>query len=237
MCTLTYLLTPSGYELFFNRDEQRTRASALFPSFNATHKAIYPVDPQGNGTWLAVNHQGTSLALLNYYHASHSAATEKTRSRGQLILALIEQQHDALTLLNTMDLTVYQPFQLCIFPKNLSLNTNNVISVKWNGEELITEQITKTEQLPITSSSVDFPTVQAKRQQRFREITQHAISRKSLEKYHYSQEDEGKNAVNMSRKDAMSVSISHLIIGEDIQYDYHDNVLNKKTTITIERVS
>ena len=69
MCTLTYLLNDFGDELFFNRDEQRSRLPTIPPKFNQTRNAIYPVDPQGEGTWLAVNQQGLTLALLNYYQA------------------------------------------------------------------------------------------------------------------------------------------------------------------------
>ena len=69
MYTLSYLLTDIGYELFFNRDEQRSRLSAISPKFNQARSAIYPVNPQGENTWLAVNQQGLTLTLLNDYQA------------------------------------------------------------------------------------------------------------------------------------------------------------------------
>ena len=69
MCTLTNLLNDIGYELFCNRDKQRSRLPAIPPKFNQARNAIYPVDPQGEGTWLAVNQQGLTLVLLNYYQA------------------------------------------------------------------------------------------------------------------------------------------------------------------------
>ena len=65
MCTLTYLLTDISYALFFNRDDQRSRLPAIPPKVNQNLNAIYPVDPQGEGTWFAVNQQGLTLALLN----------------------------------------------------------------------------------------------------------------------------------------------------------------------------
>jgi len=47
MCTLTWLITPEGYEVFFNRDEQKIRPQAISPTWDPVLKAIYPVDTQG----------------------------------------------------------------------------------------------------------------------------------------------------------------------------------------------
>lgn len=237
MCTLTYFLTNNGYQLFFNRDEQRSRASAIPPKLNSTKSAIYPIDPQGNGTWLAVNKQGMSLALLNYYHATpvknkKENQTVKPLSRGQLILSLIEKTDDIRNYLANSDLRVYQPFQLCIFPKDLSLNKEQVISIKWNGEKLIEEPVI----LPITSSSVDFAEVKAMRVKKFKSIIDEGMANKELlTKYHYSQEDEGKHSVNMQRNDAMTVSISHIIVEDKISFNYHDNVQQQHFTSELTR--
>ena len=101
MCTLTYLLNERGYELFFNRDEQRSRLLAEPPKLNKvnkSHGAIYPIDPQGGGTWIAVNEQGLSLALLNNYQAplSNNDNHNKSISRGQLILSLLQIQGNVI---------------------------------------------------------------------------------------------------------------------------------------------
>lgn len=233
MCTLTYFLTNNGYQLFFNRDEQRTRASAIPPKLNITKSAIYPVDPQGNGTWLAVNKQGMSLALLNYYHAKPvKSSTKKQLSRGQLILSLIEQTKDLKSYLIDSDLSVYQPFQLCIFPKDLSLTTGKVTSIKWDGKKLFEEAAV----LPITSSSVDFEEVKTMRVKKFQEVIRNKVVNKELlTTYHYSQESDGKHSVNMQRNDAMSVSISHIVVDDTISFNYHDNVQQQHFTSELER--
>ena len=89
MCTLTYLLTEHGYEIYFNRDEQRARLLALPPQFNPSREAIYPIDANGQGTWLALTQSGLSLALLNNYQAPATPVDENSISRGQLILSLL----------------------------------------------------------------------------------------------------------------------------------------------------
>lgn len=240
MCTLTYFLTDNGYELFFNRDEQRARSAAIPPKINTHNTAIYPVDPQGNGTWLAVNNQGVSLALLNYYHAKKYAqnTTEpklndvKNVSRGQLILSLIKNNNDIKKQLGNIDLTVYQPFQLCIFPKNLSLKNEQVVSIKWDGGKLFEEETT----LPITSSSVDFEEVKAMRVLKYKNIVNEEIANaEQLTTFHYSQENEGKYSVNMQRPDAMTVSVSHIIVDDTISFIYHDNVNHERINTEFNR--
>lgn len=100
--------------MFFNRDEQRLRATAISPSYDEKLSAIYPIDPQGNGTWLAVSRRGMTFALLNNYQASpqqhlnsqtqhqidqsnvdiHNKKISHYTSRGQLITSIL--QHQAL---------------------------------------------------------------------------------------------------------------------------------------------
>ena len=99
MCTLTYLLTEHGYEIYFNRDEQRSRLLAIAPQFNPNLKAIYPIDANGQGTWLAVAQSGLCLALLNNYPAPATSVNKNSISRGQLILSLLASNDDVLTQL------------------------------------------------------------------------------------------------------------------------------------------
>ena len=228
MCTLTYLLSDNGYELFFNRDEQRSRLLALPPKFNKINGAIYPIDPQGDGTWIAVNKHGRSFALLNYYQAPMSN-NQNIVSRGQFILSLLHTEVDIFTQLKTMDLRIYHPFQLCIFPENLSINNQKVHRVTWDGNKLCRVDAI----LPITSSSIDFIEVSQKRKRRFNKMIdinkpmphQHRA-------FHFSTDNIGKNSVNMQREDAKTVSISHITVDNKICFEYFDNVLMKNNIIT-----
>lgn len=233
MCTLTYLLKEDGYELFFNRDEQRTRSLAITPEFNQTKNAIYPIDPQGQGTWIAVNKQGLSLALLNYYQAPFNT-NKNIVSRGKLILSLLDIEGDIIKHLETIDLGIYQPFQLCIFADNLSIENNIIHSLKWTGSELIIAEI----DLPITSSSVDFDDVSEKRQRRFIDIVDKKQPSSAQHKeYHFSTDTEGKYSVNMQREDAKTVSISHISVNTEITFKYYDNVVHEEHTTTLIRES
>lgn len=230
MCTLTYLLHENGYELYFNRDEQRSRLLAIPPKLNHTNGAIYPLDPQGDGTWIAVNQRGLTLALLNYYQAPLNDNPHIV-SRGKLILSLLDIGGDVIEQLKMMDLQVYQPFQLCIFPEDLSINNHKVHRVKWTGSELSLMNI----DLPITSSSIDFNDVFQKRKCRFNKtVDVNSPSSIQLKTFHFSTELIGKHSVNMQRPDAQTVSISHIVINHDISFKYFDNILKKEhSTISV----
>jgi len=248
MCTLSYLLTDNGYELFFNRDEQRSRPIALPPKYYKN--AIYPLDPQGNGTWLAVNKYGLSLALLNYYQACESATNEygsetKYVSRGQLIPYLmttitdIKHNNSVGALLQKLDLAIYQPFQLAIFPANLTKLTASVDFYQWDGKQLrLTQQ-----QQPFTSSGVNFAYVEKQRKNKFKQlICPNNATREQFKNFHLSQESEGSYSVNMERFDAKTVSISHICVEQNktdvvhqeqhklIQFDYFDNIKQQQYT-------
>ena len=67
MCTVSWLHSPNGYHLLCNRDEKRTRSSAIAPriSVNGAVQFIAPLDQDFGGTWIATNEFGTSICLLN----------------------------------------------------------------------------------------------------------------------------------------------------------------------------
>jgi transport and Golgi organization protein 2 len=235
MCTLSYLLTAQGYELFFNRDEQHSRPVALKPKMETQAQAIYPIDPQGQGTWLAVNKNGLSLALLNFYQACDNTTVQAFVSRGQLIPQLMKKLNQASnanknstteSLLLLTDLTVYQPFQLAIFPRNLTATTNKVLFFQWNGDKLV---LTNKEQ-PFTSSGVKFEYVEQRRKDKFNQLVcPKNANREQFKAFHLSQETQGEYSVNMSRFDAKTVSISHICvdkskISQQISFDYFDNI-------------
>ena len=239
MCTLTYLLNEHGYELFLNRDEQRSRLLADPPIINKVNGAIYPIDPVGGGTWIAVSKQGLSLALLNNYQAP-SNNRHIIRSRGQLILSLLKAEGDVIKQLNEMNLDIFQPFQLYIFPESLSRHNQSIYCITWNGSQLINANVDAKDDLPITSSGINFVEVSKKRKFRF----EHVVDKNEplsaqFKEFHFSTEENGKHSVNMQREDAKTVSMSHISVNTQraigshrftpckICFEYFDNVLKE----------
>lgn len=71
MCTLTWWrgAAGEGYEVFFNRDELKTRPPAKPPAAGERGgvRFLSPVDTQAGGTWIWANQFGVVMALLNWY--------------------------------------------------------------------------------------------------------------------------------------------------------------------------
>ena len=228
MCTLTYRLTEQGYQLFFNRDEQRTRPQAIQPTKNTLLKSAYPIDPTGGGTWIAVHETGVSLALLNYYQAQIDPRFKNFVSRGVIIPHLLSHIDDIHQQLLNMDLSVYQAFQLCVFNHDLSAQNNKMeqaCQYIWDGQQLTFATLSVETSLPITSSGVDYDTVYAYRQQQFN----HLIAGKKTTtadyiKYHQHQGESGKCSVKMYREDAKTVSFTQIEVNQEMSLGSKVNV-------------
>lgn len=106
MCTLSWLRrAPDAYEVFFNRDERRTRGPERPPRVEVREgiAVAMPVDSDHGGTWIAANAAGVTLCLLN---GAGGAAKVPPRSRGLLLvdLAPARSLDDAVERLNAQDL-------------------------------------------------------------------------------------------------------------------------------------
>lgn len=115
MCTLTFSPVKDGFLIGMNRDEQRSRPTALPPETFARLgvQAMYPREA-GGGTWIACSSHGNSLALLNWYSAKVGTLSPKLKTRGSLIPELIFEadSHSVENQLNTFDLGGMHPFRL-----------------------------------------------------------------------------------------------------------------------------
>ncbi|MFL5731191.1 MAG: NRDE family protein [Cytophagaceae bacterium] len=89
MCTVTYL--PKGKNSFIlssSRDEKALRKPAEPPSFHEIdgRKILFPRDPQGGGTWIAVSDRGRTICLLNGAFEKHISKPPYRKSRGLVAL-------------------------------------------------------------------------------------------------------------------------------------------------------
>lgn len=207
MCSLTWLLTSDGYHVCFNRDEQKSRVEAVAPSYHQQHEAIYPVDPQGGGTWIAVTKQGATLCLLNNYQANIPSALEKPTSRGQVIIELINSSKPLEQAIVALDLANTAPFTLVYFSPSLTQSCGAALAFSWDGLKLRQTIATS----PMVSSGFDFEAVQQSRTRLFSQLPTSNLP--ILCNYHRShQPSKGPYSICMHRDDAQTVSFSQISV-------------------------
>jgi hypothetical protein len=129
MCTVTFI--PAGNHFFFtsSRDEQADRPQALFPKIYEINgcRVLFPKDPKGGGSWIAVNENGYTGVLLNGAIKVHEPDFSYTKSRGLVLLDLISAPSPADTFEET-DFNGIEPFTVILF------ENKNLYSGKWDGQ-------------------------------------------------------------------------------------------------------
>lgn len=150
MCTLTAINLRTGearvgYRLVMNRDESRSRGRALPPEWREVGgvRAIWPVDPDGGGTWIAAAQTGLTLALVNSFPEPMPGAPADRMSRGLVIPSLIASDglEGVVAGLDGIAVERLAPFRLVAV--DLAQSENGVeprmLVVDWDRQELAVE--------------------------------------------------------------------------------------------------
>jgi hypothetical protein len=141
MCTVTYIPAKSGVYLTSNRDEHATRSQAIRPVRHhwPTHEVVYPQDPDGGGTWIALKSTGDAAVLLNGAFQNHVKAPAYRKSRGMVFLDLIHSA-DGLACFKGMDLSGIEPFTLVLYmaadkgaPSRNIRRKTRLYECRWDG--------------------------------------------------------------------------------------------------------
>ena len=221
MCTMSWFKTVDGYELFFNRDEIKTRRRAEVPViYNDNDVQIAsPTDADAGGTWISANHFGITLCLLNHYEKEQLIRHTDWMSRGDIIRRLAV--HSSLTNIeesfSSIDLGQYKPFRLYVLDR-----LGKSVFFTWDGQTMLKEYDIIT---PRSSSSYKPEMVRKARKNLF--LSKKLSESKDREAYldfHRSHEP-GRSAysVCMHRDNASTVSLSHIIVDADtVAFSYAD---------------
>ncbi len=140
MCTVTYI--PSGNHFFFtsNRDESADRPIATFPQRHEikSKHLLFPTDPQGGGSWIAVHESGNTAVLLNGATKIHIPEPPYRKSRGLILLDVISDM-SPVKAFSDLDFNMVEPFTIILFEKNI------LYSCIWDGIIKCIETIDRTE--------------------------------------------------------------------------------------------
>lgn len=159
MCTVTFI--PSKHHIFLtsNRDEKNVRASAVYPAVYefSSGKILFPKDADAGGTWISVHQNGNAIVLLNGGLVKHIPAPPYRKSRGLILLELIDN-YEPYQAFVKLDLDNIEPFTVIIW------EYGNLYECRWDGSAKYTKRPDPS--LPHIWSSVTLytPEVIAKRE-------------------------------------------------------------------------
>ncbi len=218
MCTISWIRSSDRLDLFFNRDELLTRPDAFFPirEFMNGIQVIYPLDPQGGGTWMAATSKGLVFALLNYYPEGISLDTF-TESRGQFLRSLLSVSSLSELQSRLPDRVHTRPFFLYAF------DLHSALFITWDGRSFTSDSNVPDCGFLSTSSYCSSP-VSAYRHSLFNDFLA-LTSSPALDDFyrlHAMHCDEDlPYGICMHRDNGYTVSFSHLsLLQETLQFDY-----------------
>ncbi len=251
MCTVTWWRQPSFYEVFFNRDELRSRKPGLPPKIEQQEGVRYlaPADGNYGGTWIWVNEHRLTVCLLNHYPAHSSGGGSKAdparASRGHLLRSLASSccLDDLYQRLEKISMEPYRPFYLVGLEPDQSAR-----QWTWDGCSLDYRQIEEKD-LPLTTSSYRTEEIVKERANKYhRRLTEGmAPDRNYLRNFHYCERaNRSAFSVCMEREDALTLSLSRITVNRsEIVFSYRDRVSNEtdfkseavKTVLSLDPLS
>ena len=228
MCTVTFI--PDKEKVFFtsNRDEKSRRSIAVPPQPYAfgSGKIFFPKDENAGGTWFAVHENGNVLVLLNGGFKFHEPAPPYRKSRGLILVELIEHE-TPFNFFRSISLDSIEPFTLVIW------ENENLFECRWDGEKKYAKHLDKTISHIWSSATLYDDAVSNKRKTWFEkwladrtEFTQNEI----LYFHQFTGDGDSHNDLTINRDGKVfTVSITGVEISEtNAQITYLD-LLNNKT--------
>ncbi len=213
MCTVTVIARQEGYCLGMNRDEKLARPAGLPPVWKTIegHPLLGPSEP-GGGTWIALNGDLVTFALINWYAIPARVGRDRAVSRGEVInsagMACSPDSADAA--LDRLPLHRINPFRLIgVFPAS-----KEIAEWRWDLKTLARQDHPWATRQWI-SSGFDEPVAQRERGGAFEEARRQrsAGSADWLRRLHRSHSPQtGPFSTCMHRADAATVSYTEVCV-------------------------
>ncbi|KZN13746.1 NRDE family protein [Marinomonas sp. TW1] len=217
MCSVSWCINDHGYQIYFNRDEQKTRPVALPPKrlqFSGVN-VLMPIDPVGQGSWISTNDAGLSLCLLNNYQGKMPATP--LISRGLLLSRLAKHTclNDVEQALRNIRLNKFAPFILLAFDLSLCEQQAPARAFHWDGDALRIDVMMS----PVFSSAVALGPVTEYRNAAYQAMVAADTSHAARIAFHcHHHEKQGHKSICLHREDAQTVSFTHVSVTPTEQY-------------------
>ncbi len=228
MCTVTYIPQPGGCLLTSNRDEKLSRGLALPPGIHhgSTGRSLFPTDPDAGGTWIVLQETGNAAVLLNGAFVKHTPERPYVKSRGVVLLELMDNQHPAASFLQ-YDLSGIEPFTMVLYTTTLQV-------CRWDGMTKFSTQLPVDQPHIWSSVTLYDPAVTQQREAWFKRFLQQypQITQEDILQFHrFAGEGDPENDINMNRNGLLqTVSITSIQLQEDRSVMTYLDLLKEKTT-------
>lgn len=128
MCTVSFVRIKDAVIITSNRDEHIQRKTAAAPAFHQlpNKKIIFPKDAKAGGTWFAAADSSVVAVLLNGAFIKHVASPPYRKSRGLVLLDIIEAE-DAFLFFKELELDNIEPFTIVLY------QSANLYELRWDG--------------------------------------------------------------------------------------------------------
>lgn len=113
-----------------NRDEHVQRQNAAAPAFHLLQhkKIIFPKDVKAGGTWFAAADTGVVAVLLNGAFVKHIAKPPYRKSRGLILLQIIEAD-EPYSFFTALNLENIEPFTIILY------QPGSLHELRWDGND------------------------------------------------------------------------------------------------------
>lgn len=227
MCTVTYLPINDTTQLITsNRDVHRERALALPPEVQSVENrhVLYPKDPVGGGTWIALG-KNTSVCLLNGAFKAHQPRVSYRHSRG-LIPLHIMQYSSIHNFVEQYDFEDLEPFTLVV------VHRNELFEIRWDEQHIHTKQMDKNQPHIWASSPLYSQETIRQRQEWFKDwLSSNPIyTPESIMDFHKNYgENDPENGLIINRKIGVrTVSITSMLYNESSGKMVYDDLVSNQ---------
>jgi len=217
MCTVTFIKNNKGeFVLTSNRDEKVFRET-LPPTIveKGGRQCIVPQDKEAGGTWIALDNTPAIYCLLNGGFTKHISTNNYKKSRGIIILDLIEMGSFD-TFVKEYSFKGLEPFTLIVFQNDI------LRELKWDGENVFCKEL-NANQPHIWSSATLYTKEEAEYKAK---LMQKLLPTNPTNSEIFSLHR--KAFFLESIKQTKTVSISQLTVKEDSTLFYYNDLLAQK---------
>lgn len=220
MCTVTYIPTEKGAFLTSNRDERTDRAPAEPPVTRYAGKALtYPRDAHAGGTWIALKGRRDAAVLLNGGFNNHVRKPSYRRSRGLVMLEVLEAPSSA-DCFETISLEEVEPFTLILFADG------KLMRYTWDGNQKHRNELDPQQPHVWASSTLYNRQAQQMRSQKLQQwYGKTAINTKSILDFHRQKgiRFDASQSFNADRTAIATVSVTSIdLTNPEPAVHYHD---------------